>query len=77
MNNSQALVIADVEFHGRVQSLLMLAFSGFGLMALPMGLLADRYGIRETMVLMSVLVGISVLLGEGWRRRHVQPDLDF
>ena len=77
MNNSQALVIADVEFHGRVQSLLMLAFSGFGLMALPMGLLADRYGIRETMVLMSVLVGISVLLGEAWRRRQIQPDLDF
>ena len=78
MNNSQALVIADVEYHGRVQSLLMLAFSGFGLMAMPMGLLADRYGIRETMVLMSVLVGFSVLLGEAWRRRQIQPDLsDF
>lgn len=78
VNNSQALVIADVEYHGRVQSLLMLAFSGFGLMALPMGLLADRYGIRETMVLMAVLVGFSVLLGEAWRRRQIQPDLsDF
>ncbi len=78
MNNSQALVIADVEYHGRVQSLLMLAFSGFGLMALPMGLLADAAGIRETMVLMAVLVGICVLLGEAWRRRQAQPDLpDF
>jgi MFS family permease len=78
VNNSQALVIADVEYHGRVQSLLMLAFSGFGLMALPMGLLADQYGIRETMVLMAVLVGFSVLLGETWRRRQIQPDLsDF
>jgi len=78
VNNSQALVIADVEYHGRVQSLLMLAFSGFGLMAMPMGLLADQYGIRETMVLMAVLVGFSVLLGETWRRRQIQPDLsDF
>lgn len=75
MNNSQALVIADVEYHGRVQSLLMLAFSGFGLMALPMGLLADEYGIREIMVLMSVLVMASVVIGETWRRRQTQPDL--
>lgn len=78
MNNSQALVIADVEYHGRVQSLLMLAFSGFGLMALPMGLLADEYGIRETMVLMGVLVMAAVILGETWRRRQALPDLlDF
>jgi MFS family permease len=75
MNNSQALVVADVEYHGRVQSLLMLAFSGFGLMALPMGLLADRFGIREVMAAMGVLVGVVTLLGEVWRRRQPAPDL--
>jgi len=75
MNNSQALVIADVEYHGRVQSLIMLAFTGFGLMALPMGLLADELGIRETMVGMGVIVGVCVLLGELWRRRQIQPDV--
>jgi len=75
MNNSQALVIADVEYHGRVQSLIMLAFTGFGLMALPMGLLADELGIRETMVVMGVIVGVCVLFGEAWRRRQSQPDL--
>lgn len=75
MNNSQALVIADVEYHGRVQSLLMLAFTGFGLMALPMGLLADALGIRETMVGMGVIVGAWVLLGEFWRRRQIRPDI--
>lgn len=75
MNNSQALVIADVEYHGRVQSLIMLAFTGFGLMALPMGLLADAMGIRQTMVLMAALVGVSVLMGEAWRRRQTQPSL--
>ncbi len=75
MNNSQALVIADVEYHGRVQSLLMLAFTGFGLMALPMGLLADAWGIRETMAGMGVIVGVCVLGGELWRRRQPQPDI--
>lgn len=75
MNNSQALVIADVEYHGRVQSLLMLAFTGFGLMALPMGLLADAWGIRETMAAMGVVVGAWVLLGELWRRRQIRPDI--
>lgn len=74
MNNSQALVIADVEYHGRVQSLLMLAFSGFGLMALPMGFIADAYGIRETMIGMGIVVGGCVLLGEYWRRRQGEPD---
>jgi MFS family permease len=75
MNNSQALVIADVEYHGRVQSLIMLAFTGFGLMALPMGLLADSWGILETMAAMGALVGVCVLFGEAWRRRQSQSDL--
>jgi MFS family permease len=75
MNNSQALVIADVEYHGRVQSLIMLAFTGFGLMALPMGFLADAYGIRETMAGMGVIVGICVVGGEIWRRRQAQADV--
>lgn len=75
MNNSQALTTADVEFHGRVQSLLMLAFTGFGLMALPMGLLADAIGIRETMAGMGVAVLIFTLIGEMWRRRITRPDV--
>jgi MFS family permease len=75
MNNSLALVIADVEYHGRVQSLLMLAFSGFGLMALPMGLLADRFGIQEVIAAMGVIVVAVALLGEAWRRRQSEPDL--
>ena len=75
MNNSQALVIADVEYHGRVQSLIMLAFTGFGLMALPMGLLADIHGIRETMAGMGLVVGLCVLLGEAWRRRQAEVDV--
>ncbi|MCH2173202.1 MFS transporter [Myxococcota bacterium] len=43
---------------GRVMSLVMLAFGGFGLMALPYGYLADWAGERNTIVVM----GCSVLL---------------
>lgn len=75
LNNSLVLSIADVEYHGRVQSLIMLSFTGFGLVALPMGWLADAYGIRPTMTGMGILVTISVLLGNVWRRRISATDV--
>ncbi len=69
LNNSLALTIADVEYHGRVQSLIMLSFTGFGLASLPFGKLADVYGIRPIMSLMGVLVLISMGFGMLWKRR--------
>ena len=41
LNGSLVLATADMEYHGRVQSLIMLSFSAFGLAALPFGILAD------------------------------------
>lgn len=73
LNNSLALTIADVEYHGRVQSLLMLSFTGFGLASLPFGKLADVYGIRPVTSLMGVLVLVSMGLGVLWRRRIGPP----
>lgn len=69
LNNSLALTIADVEYHGRVQSLIMLSFTGFGLASFPFGKLADIYGIRPMMSLMGVLVLISMGIGVLWRQR--------
>lgn len=69
LNNSLALTIADVEYHGRVQSLIMLSFTGFGLASLPFGKLADIFGIRPIMSLMGVLVLASMCLGVIWRQR--------
>ncbi|MCY4493382.1 MAG: MFS transporter [Acidimicrobiaceae bacterium] len=69
LNNSLALTIADVEYHGRVQSLIMLSFTGFGLASLPFGKLADIYGIRPIMSLMGSLVLVSMGLGVLWKRR--------
>jgi fucose permease len=52
----------------------MLGFSGFGLAALPIGLIADAVGLRETLVTMGALVAlVSVLFILMGRRRQRQP----
>lgn len=70
LNGSLVLATADMEYHGRVQSLIMLSFSAFGLAALPFGILADAVGIRETMVGMGVAVLLAALQSDVWRRRN-------
>ena len=73
LNNSLVLTNSPVEYHGRVQSLLMLSFSGFGLAALPLGLIADGVGLRETLVAMGVLVVIVSFGSTALARRESQP----
>ena len=68
LNGSLVLSITDLEYHGRVQSLIMLSFSAFGLAALPFGLLADRVGLRETLVGMGVAVCLAAIHTIVWRR---------
>lgn len=70
LNNSLVLTRTPVEYHGRVQSLLMLGFSGFGLAALPLGLIADAVGLRETLVAMGVLVTVISTVSAVVRSRH-------
>lgn len=72
MNNSLVLALSDLEFHGRVQSLMMLSFSGFGMAALPLGALADRIGLRETLALMgaTVMLAMFVFLAVSRRTRE-------
>ena len=69
LNNSLILALAPVEYHGRVQSLLMLSFTGFGLAALPMGLLADTAGLRVTMTAMGAVMMLVVAWSVWWLRR--------
>ena len=73
MNNSLVLAMSELEFHGRVQSLMMLSFSGFGMAALPLGALADAIGLRETLSIMgATVVGAMltfVVVGRRTRRR--------
>lgn len=69
LNGSLILSLADMEYHGRVQSLIMLSFSAFGLAALPFGMLADAVGLRETLAGMGVVVCITAVHSHLWRRR--------
>jgi len=75
LNGSLVLSIADMEYHGRVQSLILLSFSAFGLAALPFGILADTVGLRETMGAMGIAVLATSLLGAFWRRRITRPTI--
>lgn len=61
--STQALLLAlsDLTLHGRIQSLVMLGFGGFGIVALPLGLLADAFGLR--VVLAGMGAGVLLVVG--------------
>jgi MFS family permease len=64
---SLMLSLSLIEYHGRLQSMVILGFSGFGLAALPLGALADASSLRAVLVEMgSVVIAISAVFG--WRR---------
>jgi len=52
--------MADSDFQGRVQSIMQLGFAGFGMTALPLGVLAEWIGLRPTLVIMGVVAVASV-----------------
>lgn len=61
LSNTIALSMTEDSHQGRVQSLLMLSFAGFGIAALPLGLLAEAIGLRYAMALMGIVaVGASM-----------------
>ncbi len=73
MNNTLILTESEPEYHGRVQSLLMLSFSGFGLAALPLGALADTVGLRAVFVGMGIASVGAMVLYQLARRRLPGP----
>ena len=72
-NMSMSLLLAEPVYHGRVQSLVMIAFSAQSLVAFPLGALADQIGLREMhgyMAAATVLVVVwSVIAGRSARRQ--------
>lgn len=76
---SLLLGLSEFDYHGRIQSLVMLGFSGFGIAALPLGLLADAIGLRGTFMLMGgAVVGIMAVFSARQRRfRAREITLDF
>ncbi len=70
-NSSLVLTETDLEYHGRMQSLLMTAFAISSIVSLPLGLLADAVGLRETLVGMGVVCIAAMLVYVVARRRYV------
>ena len=54
------LVTTEPIYIGRVMSLTMMAFAGFGVMGLPIGWLADAIGERGTLAAMGIAVTVAV-----------------
>lgn len=65
LNQSLSMRYCHRDYYGRVQSVLMLGFGTSGLVGLPLGLLADAVGLRQTMFAMgtaSVVLMLALLL---------------
>ena len=69
-NQSLLLMLSDFEYHGRLQGLVMLGFSGFGIAALPLGILADAIGLRQTLAIMGVVSALIVFAVALRGRKH-------
>jgi MFS family permease len=72
---SLLLSLSEFEYHGRVQSIVMLGYSGFGIVALPLGLCADAFGLRPTLAGMGVAVLGIVAVFTSRRQRIVEREL--
>lgn len=64
LSNTIALGLADTTHQGRVQSLLMLSFAGFGIAALPLGVLAEVIGLRPAIAVMGGVTVLSMVIYE-------------
>ena len=64
LSNAVLLRATEPAYVGRVMSLTMMAFAGFGLMGLPIGLLADSVGERLSLVAMGAAV--CAVSGVSW-----------
>ncbi|MDA3040329.1 MAG: MFS transporter [Actinomycetota bacterium] len=73
LSSTLALRMTDDGYQGRVQSLMQLSFAGFGIAALPLGVLAETIGLRRTIMVMggvglvSIAVGALPRIGSVWR----------
>jgi predicted MFS family arabinose efflux permease len=61
-NSTLVLTETDLEYHGRVQALMMSGWAAAGVVALPLGIIADAVGLRETIAGM----GVVCLATMGW-----------
>lgn len=74
LNNTMVLMASESAYHGRVQSLMGMSFAGFGLVAYPLGMLADAIGLRPTFAAMGAVtvaaMGVYFVVRPIVERRH-------
>jgi MFS family permease len=70
-NNALALTETELAYHGRVQSLLMTGWAASAVIALPLGLVADAVGLRETLFAMGAICAAGMGAYVVARRRYV------
>jgi MFS family permease len=75
LSNSIALNMTSDTHQGRVQSLMMLSFAGFGIAAAPLGLLAEVIGLRSAIVAMGAIT-LATAIGYGVLERDVQAEIE-
>ena len=76
LSNTLALNMTEDTHQGRVQSLMMLSFAGFGIAAAPLGLLAEAIGLRPAIVCMGV-VTLATVVGYALLERPVQDQIEL
>ena len=64
LSNALVLTTAPVEYHGRVQSLLMLSYTGFAIASLPLGVVADRMGVRPTIASLGAAIVLAAAVSK-------------
>jgi MFS family permease len=62
LNSALTMTITEPRYFGRVQALMGLSWSLFGIISLPLGIVADAIGIRSTLMFMGLASIISVLV---------------
>jgi len=61
LNSALTMTLTEPRYFGRVQALMGLSWSLFGIISLPLGIIADAIGIRETLMLMGAASILSIL----------------
>lgn len=61
LNNALTMMFSEPRYYGRVQALMGISWSLFGILSLPIGVIADMIGIRETLAIMGLLAVLAVV----------------
>ncbi len=69
LNQALAMRFSDSAYFGRVQALLLISFALFGIMAFPIGYIADLIGIRETLFAAGAGATLLALVVSAYGRR--------